>query len=188
MYGLIHQAARAMVVETLGQEVWVEILESTGMHEGDFISARSYPDSQTLALVAAIAERIKVSVPDVLKSFGRYWITFTARSHYASVMRISGDTLEEFLGNLDRMHGSIKMAIPEARLPSFRIVNTRPDGIEVAYRSSREGLEPFVVGLLEGLMEHFQQVGEVRQTNTDARGAIFSLYYRRTAKAARAVS
>ena len=182
MYGLIHQAARSMVIEKFGQAIWDEILVSAGVVEDDFVSTRAYPDTQTLDLVGAIATRANLSVPDLLRSFGHYWIGFASRSHYAPVMRISGDTLEEFLGNLDRMHNSIRMAIPEARMPSFRVMNTRADGVDIAYSSSRAGLEPFVVGLLEGLMERFQQQGEVRQVGAGERGMIFSLHYQRVAK------
>ncbi|MGQ0534015.1 MAG: heme NO-binding domain-containing protein [Caulobacteraceae bacterium] len=116
---MIHQAARAMALEHLGESAWADILNASGLDEAHFVSAQTYPDEQTLALVGAVAERAHLSLEDALRAFGRYWIKFTEKSSYSSLMGMSGDNMQEFLANLNRMHGAIQAAMPDARMPSF---------------------------------------------------------------------
>ena len=48
-------------------------------------------------------------------------------------------------------------------VPAFAILDHEPGKLLVEYRSNRTGLEPFVAGLLEGLLERFDLVGEVTE-------------------------
>lgn len=174
MYGMIHRAARTMSIETMGEEAFNALAASAGFDEGDFLSAHVYPDDRTLALVTAIARRADLSVAEALTAFGRFWISYADKSSYGAVMRMNGDTLAEFLGNLDRMHATIQRVMPDTRMPSFEVVYAARDRIDVLYISERTGLEAFVVGLMEGLMARFGQTGSVAHA-ADPDGVFFTL-------------
>jgi Haem-NO-binding len=161
MYGMIHRAARTMSVEVLGEAAFNALATDAGFDEADFLSARVYPDERTFALVGAIAVRAGMSVEEALRAFGRFWIGYADQSAYAPVMRMNGDTFEEFVSNLDRMHATIQRVMPETRMPSFEVVLSDAARIEVIYRSERTGLEAFVCGLFEGLIERFGESGQV---------------------------
>ncbi|MBL8558599.1 MAG: heme NO-binding domain-containing protein [Hyphomonadaceae bacterium] len=161
MYGMIHRAARTMCIEVLGEAAWAELAASAGFNESDFLSAQVYPDGRTMALVTAIAAKANLTTDQTLEAFGRFWITFADKSAYGPVMRMNGDTLAEFLSNLDRMHDTIQRVMTDTRMPSFHVEAASAAHIDVLYQSERTGLEPFVCGLLQGLMARFGDTGEI---------------------------
>lgn len=158
---MIHKAARELAVRQFGEAVWDDILSSCEMSTDHFLSGQHYPDDLTNRLIEEIVARSGMSTGELLAAFGRYWIEFVDKSAYASVMDMAGDDLLTFLKNLDRVHSSIKATMPEATVPSFEVVRASPDAIHVVYRSPRKGLEPFVKGLLEGLLDRFSEDGTV---------------------------
>ncbi|MEQ8934214.1 MAG: heme NO-binding domain-containing protein [Amphiplicatus sp.] len=158
---MIHKAARDMAVGRYGEDGWRQILAESGLSGEHFISARQYPDEITTRLLAAIGARAGLAPEALLEAFGRHWIKYAGSSAYSSILDRTGGDLVTFLGNLDRMHASIKTVIDRAQLPSFNVEKADAREIEIAYRSVREGLEPFVIGLLKGLLERFGEAGEI---------------------------
>lgn len=177
MFGMIHQAARELTIDAFGVEAWEDVRRDLGMDESEFVSAQQNADERTFALVGAIAARAGLSIEDTLHAFGKFWVSYSERSTYAALMRMNGDTLPEFLENLDRMHTAIQMTMPDARMPSFFVRDANERGIDIVYQSERRGLEPFVVGLLEGLMARFQQAGEVAVGQESEVGVHFAIRY-----------
>jgi hypothetical protein len=175
MYGMIHRAARQMVLDQLGESGWAEVLSKTGLEDDAFISARVYDDATTLNLLSAISVRMNQQVPDLLRQFGRYWVNFAGASHYGPFLQMAGDDLVTVLGNLDRMHASIRVSLPEAVLPEFEFLSSDGSEITILYRSRREGLDTFVEGLLSGLMDRFNTLGVVEQAGTTDRGRLFRI-------------
>jgi guanylate cyclase soluble subunit beta len=76
-------------------------------------------------------------------------------------MDFTGQDLVTFINNLDRMHRSVVLAMPDARVPSFTLMEETRKRLLVRYRSDRTGLETFVIGLLEGLMDRLNETGSV---------------------------
>lgn len=175
MYGMVHTAARSMVVETMGDAAWRNVLSQADLDGEYFISGQNYSDKVTFALIDAITKVSGIETPDLLRSFGQYWIGYTAKSSYGTMFRVGGDELESFLANLNRMHASIHSTMPASRMPSFELLRTENGRIDVLYTSDRNGLFPFVEGLLKGLMDHFGETGHVTHALTDE-GDVFSLH------------
>ena len=92
-------------------------------------------------------------------------------------MAMAGDDLVTFLGNLDRMHASVKASMPGAVLPTFYLMTSDVSHLTVSYRSPRSGLEPFVRGLLEGLLDHFHVSGVVEELGPSQNGVDFLIRY-----------
>ena len=174
MYGMVHTAARSMVVETLGGSAWTRVLDEAQLNGEYFISGQNYSDDVTFALIGAISRVSGIEVSELLHSFGRYWIKYAANSSYGTMFRISGLDLVTFLTNLNRMHASVHSTMPASRMPSFAVLHVEDGRIDVLYGSDRTGLFPFVGGLFSGLMEHFGETGHVTHMAT-ADGDVFSL-------------
>lgn len=166
-----------MVLEQFGQPAWDQIVEDAGLDDGAFVSAQSYPDEITFRLISTAAARAGLTVDQTLRAFGHHWIKTADRGPYANVMRILGGTLLESLMNLDRMHASIQIAMPGAQLPQFTVASQDERSIELAYYSRRAGLEHFVCGLLEGLMERFHQLGSVGFSGTVGEARLFTMTF-----------
>jgi len=162
MYGMIHRAARSFAIEQLGEAFWAGFSQQNGLTDAAFITAESYPDDMTFGLVAGLSEASGIPQPALLEAFGVYWIDFARQGPYASVMAMGGGTLPEFIGNLNRMHGGLALAMPGSRMPGFQLLADTPEHLQLNYLSERQGLETFVLGLLRGLCGMFGVEADVR--------------------------
>jgi predicted hydrocarbon binding protein len=91
----------------------------------------------------------------VLEAFGEYWVLYTVNEGYGDMMNLAGNTLPEFLNNLDMLHNRLNNIMPHLVAPQFSTRNETSNSIELEYRSQREGMQPMVVGLLKGLGKRF---------------------------------
>lgn len=155
MYGLVNKAIKELVTKNYGSEPWERICKKAGFFEEDFLGMSPYPDKLTYDLVFATADELKVEPAQVLELFGEHWILYTAEGGYSEIIRMTGETLPEFLSNLDFLHDRIKNVMPELNPPLFTTRNETDSSIEVEYRSNRQGLTPMVIGILRGTGKRF---------------------------------
>lgn len=180
MYGMVNNALKEMVRERLGEEAWQDLCRRAGHEEAIFLSLETYPDEVTYALAGEAAAELKLSVPEFLEQFGRFWIDYALRSVYAPLLRASS-SLEQTLSSLDGMHRTIARTLANLRAPSFSFEPT-PEGGVLRYRSTRAGLAPFVVGLVQGLaaMHRIElQISQVAQRSPERAHDEFKLVFRR---------
>jgi len=175
MFGMIHRSARDMVLAQFGQPAWDEILRRAELDDTAFVSGESYPDEVTFKLITTAAEVANLSVDDTLHAFGEHWVAAAWGGPYATVMTVLGRSLAESLANLDRMHASIQIAMPDADLPQFAILAEDEHRIEIEYFSNRAGLENFVRGLFRGLIDRFGVKGEVVYAQAPDGARIFTI-------------
>lgn len=161
MYGMAHRALRQMMLDRLGPAAWAKVERETNTGPADLISLCVYDDSKTIALISASAAHLGMPVEEALRVFGRYWVRFAELSSFGPIMDFTGQDIVTFINNLDRMHRSVVLAMPDARVPSFTLLDETRQNLRVRYRSDRTGLEMFVIGLLEGLMDRLNETGSV---------------------------
>lgn len=170
MYGMIHRGLRDMVIEMRDEDAWGAIERDCGIGPGELISAGVYDDTVTIGIVQATARTLGQDLGECLRAYGRFWIRFAERGSYGAIMDFTGQDLGGFIGNLDRMHSAVSLAMPKARTPSFTLVSDEGNRLIVRYWSERQGLESFVVGLLEGLIARFGRTGKVSQLDSNTNG------------------
>lgn len=153
MYGLINDSIRRLVLEEDGDDTWERIVDRAGTSQRTFAAMHYYDDADTYALVVAASEELGAPAEELLRSFGRYWSTRIAPESYSDYLGSTGLELWEILAGLDAMHTRLQALFPRLRPPSIDVERPSDRLITVHYRSEREGLAPFVVGLLEGLAE-----------------------------------
>lgn len=173
MYGMIHRAIREMVIDTAGAPAWEALERELDVGPADMISAVVYPDEHTLTLLGAAAERMGRTVPECLRVFGGHWVRFAGGGAYAGIMDFVSQDFAGFIANLDRMHQAVRVAMPDARVPEFTLLADEGSTVRVGYRSERAGLEPFVEGLLEGLLARFGKSGRAALVGMGPAGAEF---------------
>ncbi len=171
MYGLVNRAIEQLVVSLKGEDVWQQVCDRAGTGHDGFVAMCPYHDDVTYGLVGAVSEAMAMPPHEVLKAFGEYWILYTADEGYGELMQAGGDTLREFLGNLNDMHGRVETVFPDMRLPQFRVEDEAPGSYLLHYESTRQGLAPMVLGLVLGLARRFGQTVEVRQVEHRGAGA-----------------
>ena len=169
MYGLVNKAVEDLVVSGHGEEVWARIRAQAGATDIAFISMDPYPDELTFRLVGAASEVLEIPVGELLHAFGRHWMLFTAREGYAELLDASGSSFFDFVANLDGLHTRLGLAFRELRPPSFVCHQLDERTARLEYYSERAGLQPMVVGLLQGLGERFGH--EIEVELVEPRGA-----------------
>jgi len=155
MYGMVNRAIEQMVVSNHGQEVWDKICQQADVSHVAFGAMETYPDDVTYALVGAASEILGPSVDELLEAFGEYWVEYAADAGFDDMMTMFGQSLTDFLINLDHMHSHISSAFPDLQPPSFHCHENEDRTLTLKYFSTRAGLAPMVKGLLTGLGHRF---------------------------------
>ena len=163
MYGLINNALQSMIREKFGDDEWEAVLKASGVPDDSFLTMRSYEDGITYDLAGAASEVLGAPVDACLEMFGEYWVLETATKSYGPLMDASGDSMVEFLNNMNALHDRITGTFLNYVPPEFRVESLGGDRHRIHYISKREGLTSFVVGLLKGLAVRFNSTCEIRE-------------------------
>lgn len=155
MYGIVNKSIEELVVANYGQDKWDQIKAKSNINIAYFISSESYDDEVTFVLASTIAEELGVSVDEVLRSFGEWWILHTGKNHYGYLLESGGDNFKNFVLNLPSFHNRVMMMYPKLTPPEFKISNVEEDSLHLHYFSKRKGLSAFVHGLMSGLGTFF---------------------------------
>ena len=162
MYGLVNRAIEGLVRQQFGDDAWGKVCERAGMERPTFVAMETYDDAITFGLVAAASAELGLEPHDVLEAFGEFWTSYTIEEGYGDLLSMMGNTLDEFLDNLDTMHARIGGTMPELVPPSFER-EPQDDGSSILhYRSTRVGLAPMVIGLVRGLAKRYGVVIDVQ--------------------------
>ena len=164
MYGMVNRAMEDMVVDGWGEAAWERVKARAGVDVEVFVGTQAYPDDVTYGLVGAASEVLALPAVEVLERFGVHWVTRTAADGYGPLMDAGGKTLGEFLANLPNFHSRVSLLFPQLSPPTFHCTEARPGGVKLHYVSGRDGLAPFVVGLLKGLGIRFATPVRIEQT------------------------
>ncbi len=154
MYGLINKSLKAMIIDHHGEQTWLMILGKAGVPADSFVSMRRYDDSVTYALVGAASDVLGVDAEQCLEQFGYYWATVTARQAYGVLLDSTGSSLVEFLENVNGLHDRITSTFIGYEPPHFEVDRSNAS-VALHYQSQRQGLTPFVIGVVKGMAEHF---------------------------------
>ena len=168
MYGLVNKAIEELVVERFGPDKWEEIKTKSEVFESGFISTQSYPDELTFKLVGAASEVLLVPVDDLLEAFGEYWVLYTGAKGYGEMMSHMGDSLPDFLKNLDMLHRRVSGMMPHLQPPHFYTENEGERSIDLVYNSHRSGLVPMLRGLVLGLGRRFNITPNIEVLEVEA--------------------
>lgn len=176
MYGLVNIAAKELISGEFGAEAWSRIRHKASVLDDDFVGMQEYPDEITYRLIGAASDILGIPGADLLRAFGQYWTRFIAKRGYGELLEVSGNSLTEFLENLDNMHAQVGLIFPALRPPSFRVTDIGADRLTLHYFSERQGLSAMVIGLLEGLEAHFQLSISAHQTADKSAGADHDIF------------
>lgn len=155
MYGIVNKSIEELVLAHYGQEKWDEIKAKSNINIEYFISSESYDDDVTFALATTIANELNITVDDVLRLFGEWWILHTGKNHYGYLLESGGDNFKTFLLNLPSFHNRVMMMYPKLTPPEFQVSKVEEHSLHLHYHSKRIGLTAFVHGLMSGLGKFF---------------------------------
>lgn len=169
MYGLANKILQDMIVDRHGEDKWDAIREKSGVQETFFVSMGCYPDETTYRIVGAASEMLGMPAENVLFQFGEYWI-LVAEQNYDEMLEFAGKDLVAILDSIDDIHARATLIFPEMRPPSFRCSDLTAESFRLHYRSVRQGLAPFVEGLIAGLGQRAATPVDIRHDKRRAEG------------------
>lgn len=146
-----------LVSREFGEDKWLAVLSELGVDDDAvLLELKQYPDETTIAGVNATAKVLGVTFDDALKVFGAHFVTFVRRGGHLRMLESMGDSISEFMRNLNHMHAYLERQMRDAHFPCFHI--TREADIEdghafyLSYSSVRgKALMPLVEGVLPAL-------------------------------------
>jgi len=162
MYGMVNKVIRQILVEDYGDSLWQEILLQDSTFAGKIYELDQFTDAATYNIIHYTSKLLEISAEKLLIHLGERWIEVTTNGDYQEYYQLGGSDLFTFLSNLDRMHESLGKIFTQLSPPTFELQRESVKQAHLIYRSHRQGLEPFVLGLLQGLSKYFDQPAEVR--------------------------
>lgn len=177
MYGLINKGIEDLVIDNFGKEKWLLIQKEAGLEDLEFVSMQSYSDDLTYRLIAAASRVLSLKEEEILETFGEYWITFTAREGYGNLLDMAGNSLHDFLNNLDQLHSVVGHLLPKLTPPSFKCTDVTPNSLRLHHYTSRSNLHHMVTGLIKGLGKKFNLNCSVQLEQSKDNGADHNVFY-----------
>ena len=156
MKGIVFAEFLEMVESNFGLETVDTIIENSDLPSGGaYTAVGTYEFSEMLQLVDQLSSITKISINDLLYTFGLYLFDSLARAH-PDVVSSYKDPLSLLYSIEDHIHVQVKKLYPDAELPSFRILERLDHSLTMIYSSSR-GLYALAHGLIKKTFDHFQK-------------------------------
>lgn len=159
---MVNDAIQKMVTETFDENTWNEICDEINYEKKSFELLQQYDDKLTLDLVLAICNKTQKEPPEILDSFGTYWVSYAFDTDYRDLLNTFATSPVELIKSLNSLHDRLEMSFKELMPPSFDIVEELQNTITVNYYSERSmPLEHFVTGLFKGIFKYFDKECEI---------------------------
>ena len=157
MKGIIFSEFFNMVDERFSIEMSERLIEEVNLPSGGAYTMLCTYDAQEIVdLVVKLSEITKISVPDLLKTFGRYLL-----GRFAEIFPLffkKGTSTLDFLPMVEsNVHLEVKNLFGDTELPSLTCVFPYPGRLEMKYRGSARNFSDLAEGLILGTADHFNE-------------------------------
>ncbi len=162
MKGIIFAEFLTMVDEMFSIEMTERLIDEVKPpSDGAYTTVGTYDAQEIVDLVVKLSEITQISVPDLLKTFGRYLLARFAVI-FPQFFKEVTSTLD-FLPMVESyVHLEVKKLYSDAELPFFTCVTPYPGRLEMKYRSARN-FPDLAEGLILGTADHFNERIKVKR-------------------------
>lgn len=163
MYGMVNNAIKNLITDHYGEEAWEGIHAHSGVDDEIFISMNANPDEPTYNMIVTASEKLGVEAGTLLEEIGEYWLLYTAQEGYGEMLDMFGNTMMEFLQNLNHLHSRVGSVMPEFQPPTFECEKNADGNMLLHYYSDRPGLSSLVIGIMKGLCKKFNEPSTIEK-------------------------
>lgn len=135
---------------------------------GAYTSVGTYPHTEMLALVTALAAETGQPAGELVRAFGRHLFGRFSKL-YGQFFTGARDSFQFLSGIEEVIHAEVRKLYPDAELPGFE-VESRTDTLILTYFSSHPFAD-LAHGLIEGCVAYFGERVDIRRENADLPGA-----------------
>lgn len=154
MKGIIFTLFQDMVEETVGLDVWEQLISSTDLsNDGIYVAGLNYPDADIVVLLKELSAISNKDLPTLLEAFGSYILPHLVHSLPPTLFNYT--ELWSFLRDIDSViHTEVKKLSPDALTPDIIVIAEAANMMDVAYQSPRQ-LCFLAIGLIKQSGEYF---------------------------------
>jgi len=151
MHGLIHVVLKDFILSRFGEGTWRSVLgELRVTDDAAVLDLKQYDDAISVAAVHAVVTVLATTWDDALRALGAHLVEYTYTGGHLRMLESMGDSIQEFLQNMDHLHSHLERKIRGSRFPSFHVSDEEEDGFRLSYASAR-GVA--LVALVEGKLQ-----------------------------------
>ncbi|WP_025741587.1 heme NO-binding domain-containing protein [Aquimarina pacifica] len=154
MKGIVFTEFLELVEDKFGLEVVDKIIQQSNLSsQGAYTAIGTYDFSEMLSLLTHLSEHTKISIDDLLLTYGEHFFAILANS-YPSLINTYTDPIELLSSIENHIHVEVQKIYPKAELPTFEITEKSNSKLVMIYKSSR-AMYSFGLGLMRKTFEHF---------------------------------
>lgn len=160
MKGIIFTEFLDMVETKFGLAVVDEIItKSEGVSNGVYTSVGTYDFNEMVSLLVTLGEVVSKDIQELLYVFGLFLFSSLGKAH-PEVIRNYSKPMHLIAAIEDHIHVHVKKLYPDAKLPSFLILEKSKFKLVMIYKSSR-GLYSLAHGLIVSAFEFYNKEVQV---------------------------
>lgn len=177
MKGIVFTELIEMVEEDLGLEIADRMIAGANTEkDGAYTSVGTYDHAELIELVVSLSAATDVSVPDLVKAFGRHLFARFSESYPQFFQGM--ESAIAFLPMVENfIHVEVRKLYPDAELPKFDCELSDAGVLEMTYNSSRPFAD-LAEGMIRACIAHFEDSLDVVRTDLgdkDGTAACFTL-------------
>jgi hypothetical protein len=167
--GIVFREFIDMVESQFSTETADAIIQTSALStNGAYTSVGTYPHQEMVQLVSNLSTHTGISVPDLLKHFGRHLFGRFVEVH-PNLTNAFSDVFS-LLGALENtIHVDVNKLYHDAELPTFRYEQDNQQTMVFIYQSRRR-MADFALGLIEGCIAHFKENITIQRTELPSQG------------------
>jgi len=164
MHGIVHSQLKNFVETKYGASSWTNVISKAGLENKIYLTTKSYPDKDILAIVKAASEATTMSAGDLLEAFGKFLFPIVAKT-YEQLIKPEWRTFDFLLNIEDTIHTVVRRQIPESKPPQLRFKKVGPNQLILNYNSPRR-LQSLAKGMMLAVAERYGEKISFKATKT----------------------
>jgi hypothetical protein len=167
--GIVFREFIDMVESQFSTETADTIIEASSLStNGAYTSVGTYPHQEMVDLVSNLATQTGISVPDLLKHFGRHLFGRFVEIH-PNMTNAFSDVFSLLSALENTIHVDVNKLYRDAETPSFTYERDGQQQMVFIYRSRRR-MADFAQGLIEGCVAHFKENITIQRADLPSQG------------------
>ncbi len=163
MKGIIFTEFLEMVEHQHGMEMVDQLILHSDLPSGGiYTSVGTYQHKEMYALINQLSIQTKVPINELLRTFGKYLFHTFSKSYHQIIDQYK-NSFQLLAAIESHIHVEVKKLYPEAELPHFEMLERSNERLVMDYHSSRK-MADLGIGLIEGCMEYFSEMGDIQMT------------------------
>jgi len=156
MHGLINRGLQSFVLRIYGEEIWEDICAEASIAYSNFETMLYYDDIVTEQVLDAICNATKRPRSAILEDFGTFTVSEHCSPAVVKLLRLGGETFEEFLTSLEELSDRVQIAIPDMEAPIMRLEQKSDRNFIIHYQFYKCGYGTVFLGLIRAMADHYR--------------------------------